>query len=73
MNVFTCIHVNNESSDKSKILSENKKFVGVFISKNHSKYIYLLEVDIHLHSKDWGNGKQDRVILLNASNKCIPK
>lgn len=34
--------------------------------KKHSKYIYLLEVDIHLHSKDWGNGKQDRVI----SSEC---
>lgn len=58
---------------KSKNLSENNKIVGISKSKKHSKYIYLLEVDFHLHSKDWGNGKQDRIILLNASNKCIPK
>lgn len=59
---------------RAKIFEKIKKIVGVFKSKKHSKYIYLLEVDFHLHSKDWGNGKQERIILLNASNKCvIPK
>lgn len=67
-NVYTCIYENNERSGKSKNLSENKKIIKIFKSKKHSKYIYLLEVDIHLHSKDWENGKQGRINLLNASN-----
>lgn len=67
-NVYTCIYENNERSDKSKNLSENKKIIKIFKGKKHSKYIYLLEVDIHLHSKDWENGKQGRINLLNASN-----
>lgn len=58
---------------RAKIFQKINKIVGIFKSKKHSKYIYLLEVDFHLHSKDWGNGKHDRIILLNASNKCIPK
>lgn len=69
MNVFTCICENNERSGKSKNFQKIKKLLKYLKVKNtQNTLIYLLEVDIHLHSKDWENGKQGRINLLNASN-----
>lgn len=67
--IYTCIYENNERSGKSKNFQKIKKLLKYLKVKNtQNTLIYLLEVDIHLHSKDWENGKQGRINLLNASN-----
>lgn len=69
MYIYTCIYENNERSGKSKNFQKIKKLLKYLKVKNtQNTLIYLLEVDIHLHSKDWENGKQGRINLLNASN-----
>lgn len=56
MYIYTCIYENNERSGKSKNFQKIKKLLKYLKVKNtQNTLIYLLEVDIHLHSKDWEN------------------